>query len=573
MKKITLLLFFLGVLWGGPLDFGGGSADTSFVDKATVALEKRVKDYPGADRLYRELFYTPVWVGKKGPTSFGKALLKRIQKDRTIPPMLGLKEDAKKLQARMKELYASRTSLGQKIEMELALSRLYLNYMHYLLYGGIDWPAFDAKRKALEKKYNAKVGWDYYRPKMTPASLLVEATLRGDLNAAFDKAEPKRFRYRELKKALVRYLDIAKEGGWKPLPPFKSIKPGTSNPAIVPIRKHLRLVGDLRSCESPDDSPVYDPCLQKAVKRFKLRHGLKGTAVIDRATRRWLNVPVAKKILLMRLNLDRIKWLWREEAPIRIELNIPSFRLYFYEGRHLVDTMRVITGKPNHPTPSFHNVMKYIVVNPYWKIPESIVKQEMLKHLIRDPYYYERRGKILKRSWDENSPRVDPGTVNWAKYRAKDKHIPYYFMQVPGSRNALGKIKFLFPNGYSVYIHDTPTKKLFFRNERAFSHGCMRIQKPRELLKVLALYNDNIDVDAIMARLGTKEKKTIGLKRRVPVDITYLTAYIDPYGNLNFRKDIYHYDKYQLEHYAYNPGRAGMAREARGAKPAKKPTK
>jgi murein L,D-transpeptidase YcbB/YkuD len=177
----------------------------------------------------------------------------------------------------------------------------------------------------------------------------------------------------------------------------------------------------------------------------------------------------------------------------------------------------------------------------------------MLKHLIRDPYYYERRGKILKRSWDEDSERVDPGTVDWAKYRAKNKHIPYYFMQVPGTSNALGKIKFLFPNGYSVYIHDTPTKKLFFRNERAFSHGCMRIQKPRELLKVLALYNDNIDVEAIMARLGTKEKKTIGLKRRVPVDITYLTAYIDPYGNLNFRKDIYHYDKYQLEHYAYNP--------------------
>ncbi|WP_456430450.1 L,D-transpeptidase family protein [Nitratifractor sp.] len=151
-------------------------------------------------------------------------------------------------------------------------------------------------------------------------------------------------------------------------------------------------------------------------------------------------------------------------------------------------------------------------------------------------------------------PRVDPGTVDWAQYRGK-KHIPYYFMQVPGSSNALGKIKFLFPNAYSVYIHDTPTKRLFFRNQRAFSHGCMRIQKPRELLKVLALYNDNIDVDAIMERLGTKEKKTIGLKHKVPVDITYLTAFIDPYGYLNFRKDIYHYDRYQMEHYAYNPKR------------------
>ncbi len=151
---------------------------------------------------------------------------------------------------------------------------------------------------------------------------------------------------------------------------------------------------------------------------------------------------------------------------------------------------------------------------------------------------------------------IDPGTVDWAQYRAKDKHIPYYFMQVPGSRNALGKIKFLFPNKYSVYIHDTPSKRLFFRNVRAFSHGCMRIQKPRELLEVLALYNDNIDVDEIMDLLGTRIKKTISLKHKVPVDITYFTAYVDPYGYLNFRRDIYHYDRYQMEHYAYNPKRS-----------------
>jgi len=556
MTRILFILFSLLFVEGfraGPLDFGGGSADTRFMDRATAALEKRVQGYPGVDRLYRELFYTPVWIGKKAPTSFARTLLRRIEGDRTVPPMLKLREDARRLNREIQSLYASDAPLREKIEMELALSRLYLNYMHYLLYGGIDWPAFDEKRKELEKKYDAKVGWDYYRPKMTPASLLVEATMRGDLRAAFEKAEPRRFRYTRLDKELARYLSIAERGGWKPVAAFKSIKPGQKHPAIPRIREHLAIEGDLQGCESPEGSDLYDECLQKAVRHFNLRHGLKGSAVIDRATRRWLNMPVEKKILLLRLNLDRIKWLWRDEAPIRIELNIPSFRLYFYEGKHLVDTMRVITGKPNHPTPSFHDVMEYIVVNPYWKIPESIVKQEMLGHLIRDPYYYERRGKILKRSWDENSERVDPGSVNWAKYRAKNKHIPYYFMQVPGTSNALGKIKFLFPNGYSVYIHDTPTKKLFFKNERAFSHGCMRIQKPRELLKVLALYNDNIDVDGIMARLGTREKRTIALKHKVPVDITYLTAYIDPYGNLNFRKDIYHYDKYQLEHYAYNP--------------------
>jgi hypothetical protein len=124
-------------------------------------------------------------------------------------------------------------------------------------------------------------------------------------------------------------------------------------------------------------------------------------------------------------------------------------------------------------------------------------------------------------------------------------------MQVPSRRNALGKIKFIFPNQFSVYIHDTPSKKLFFRTDRAFSHGCMRIQKPRELLKAFSLYNDNINVDAIMKRLQGTEKKIINLKQKVPVDITYLTAFVDPYGNINFRKDVYKYDKYTLKDYKY----------------------
>ncbi len=561
LKRIALVFLFsllcLGTLPAGPLDFDTGSADTSYVDRASQALQTRLKkaDYPGLDRLYRQLFYTPVWIGRRGPTPFAKTLLRQIENDPTVPPVLKLHEDAKRLGAELADLYRQQHSLKEKIEKELELSRLYLNYMHYLIYGGIDWHAFDEKRKELEKKYDAKVGWDYYRPDVTPSSLLVDATMSGRLGDAFRRAEPTRFHYAGLKRELIGYLQIQKRGGWKPVPAFKkSIRPGQSSPAIPRIREHLRIEGDLRGCSEPEDPQLYDECLQKAVKRFKIRHGLSGSPVIDRQTRRWLNVPVGKKIALLRLNLDRIKWLWHKEGRIRIELNIPAFRLYFFEGNKLIDTMRVITGKPNHPTPIFHNTMRYIVVNPYWKIPESIVKHEMLKHLIRDPYYYERRGKILKRSWDENSPRVDPGSVDWAQYRGK-KHIPYYFMQVPGSSNALGKIKFLFPNAYSVYIHDTPTKRLFFRNQRAFSHGCMRIQKPRELLKVLALYNDNIDVDAIMERLGTKEKKTIGLKHKVPVDITYLTAFIDPYGYLNFRKDIYHYDRYQMEHYAYNPKR------------------
>jgi murein L,D-transpeptidase YcbB/YkuD len=381
--------------------------------------------------------------------------------------------------------------------------------------------------------------------------VLSDALNDGDLKRAFDHTDPKRFGYQQLRNYLVRYIRIAQKGGWPKLPRFGTLKPGNSNAKIIPlIRQHLAMTGDLQACNEPTDSPKYDACLAKAVTRFQLRHGLEGGGVIGRQTRAALNMTVTQAIQKIRLNLDRIKWLNREESTMRIELNIPSFRLNFFNGEKLVTTIRVVTGKPNHPTPSFHNVMKYIVVNPWWKIPANIVRHEMLKTLARDPYHYEAQGKVLRASWDETSERIDPGTVDWAQYIGNDKPIPYYFMQVPSRRNALGKIKFLFPNGYSVYIHDTPSKHLFFRNQRAFSHGCMRIQKPRELLESLALFNDNIDVDAVMKRLEGTEKKTITLKHFVPIDITYLTALIDPYGYLNFRKDVYSYDKYQLKDYA-----------------------
>jgi murein L,D-transpeptidase YcbB/YkuD len=370
-----------------------------------------------------------------------------------------------------------------------------------------------------------------------------------------NEATPKRFKYKKLEKKLVQYLDLAQRGGWKMLPKYKRVKPNRRSSIVPKIRKRLKLEDEAKKCATPNDENLYDKCLQKAVFRYKIRHGIKADKYIDNSLRKALNIPIHKKIAMMRLNLDRIKWLYRDEEPLRIELNIPSFRLNLYDRNKIITTIRAVVGRADHPTPIFHNVMKYVVVNPYWKIPESIVKHEMLRHLIKDPYYYDRRGKVLKKSWDENSKDVDPGKVNWKKYYRKrndeNMHIPYYFMQLPGSRNALGKIKFLFPNKYSVYIHDTPSKRLFFRTDRAFSHGCMRIQKPKELLKMLALYNENINVDKIMRKLGTTKKETISLEKTVPVDITYLTSYVDDYNNLHFRKDIYKYDKYQLENYKY----------------------
>jgi murein L,D-transpeptidase YcbB/YkuD len=533
-----------------------GKSGIDFIDDASMVLEKSVKKSKEKffKTVYTDLFYTPVWVDEKGLTRFGNELLEIIEKDQTLIPEMPSSQKYTAVTAQLKEIEGNMGgSLEDKVALEIEMGHLYQAYVEYLLYGGISWSKFKAKLASLKKSLEADFGWVVYRPKGTAASVLTNAIAQGSLSKAIQKAETTRFNYAKLKKYLLKYIKMEKEGSWEKLPKLstKKITAGKSNKAIPMIRHNLALEGDLGSCRGDMASLIYDECLQKAVKRFQLRNGLKADGVIGRGTYARIDTPVSKKIQLIRMNLDRIKRFRHDEATVRMELNIPSFRLNIFDHNKLIDTIRVVTGKPNHPTPVFGNKVQYIVVNPWWKIPESIVKKEMLHNLIKDPYHYERRGKILKATWDENSERIDPGTVNWADYASRSAHIPYRFMQVPSRSNALGKIKFIFPNQFSVYIHDTPSKKLFFRTDRAFSHGCMRIQKPRELLKAFSLYNDNIDVEAIMKRLQGTEKKIINLKHKVPVDITYLTAFVDPYGNINFRKDVYKYDKYTLKNYRY----------------------
>jgi len=491
---------------------------------------------------YSNNLYEPLWINNSGLTTLGKELVEQIKKDKTVASDLPFYK-----------LYRSiKRDLNKKkysASLDIEITKLYKAYMNYLINGGINWKEFDKHIASLREKYDYKVGWEKVAPPYSVKKILDVAKLNGSFDNFFSKVEPKRFKYKKLKNYLIKYIELSKKGGWKTIKTNTTLKPGMSNPNIPIIRKRLKLIGDLGSCAASMDSTVYDNCMAKAIKRFKLRHGLKASSIIDRATRAEFKKPISYYIKKIRLNLDRIKWIKRDEARVRIELNIPTFRLFLYDGKDLVTTMRVITGKPDHPTPVFSDIMTTIVVNPYWRIPESIVKKEMIKHLIKNPYYYEKQHKYLYKGWGPDSEKVDPATVNWAKYKDNKKHIPYHFMQSPSAKNALGKIKFLFPNKYSVYIHDTPGKRKFFNTVRAFSHGCMRIQKPRELLEALALYNSNVNADAIMKRLKGDKNKQIGLRRRIPVDITYLTSFVDDYGNLHFRRDIYGYDRAQLKHY------------------------
>jgi murein L,D-transpeptidase YcbB/YkuD len=342
-------------------------------------------------------------------------------------------------------------------------------------------------------------------------------------------------------------MNIRVMGGWPTVVLGGKLKAGKSDEGVMALRERLRITGDYKPCkEGAPEDVIYDVCLQKAVKHFQSRNGLATDGVIGAGTLRVLNKSVDDRITTIRLNLDRIKWLAKRDAKRHIIINIPSFKLYFEEKGKLIQTMRVVTGKPNHPTPIFSDTVEYIVLNPYWNVPKSIIQKEFVPKLIRNSNAMAKKNIEIRRGWGKNAKVVNPKEVNWRNY-VEGTPMPFHFAQLPGKKNALGKVKFLFPNKFAVYMHDTPSKSLFKRSKRAFSHGCIRLQKPRELLKTFSTFNSNIDFKKAQAVLKGKDKKHIVLKEKVPVDVTYLTAWVDYDGKLQFRNDIYHYDAMQLK--------------------------
>ena len=383
--------------------------------------------------------------------------------------------------------------------------------------------------------------------------------LRKNINTKNDKAKQqalltknKRITQNELeniqhnKKELEKYMAIRADGGWESVTLTGKLDPGKSAQGVMSLRERLLVTRDYIPCDESNEDLVYDMCLQEAVKRFQARNGLATDGVVGPGTLGVLNKSVEERITTIRLNLDRLKWLNERAGNRHVIINIPDFQLYFEENGTMIQTMRVITGTPKHPTPIFSDTVEYIVLNPYWNIPKSIIQKEMIPKLLRNPNAMKKQKIEIYNGWGKDAAKVDPASVNWSKYRYS-KHMPYRFAQTPGTHNALGKVKFLFPNKFSVYMHDTPTKPLFKKNKRAFSHGCIRLQQPRELLQTFTTFNSNINFEEAQETLKGKKKKYFNLQQKVPVDVIYLTAWVDYDGKIQFRNDVYGYDEMQLK--------------------------
>ncbi len=508
--------------------------------------------------FYRQNSYLPLWFDGDIFNIKSSTLFNEIENDITLT------KDDRVYKEYVNLINYLNSNKRDNIHTELYLTSLYIDFLKHLIYGNIQWKSFSLKLKRLRKK-GISANWVYYKPNFSISELL----LKPDIKETIKEITPKRFGYAELIEALKKLKDLQKRGGWKKLPHFKRLKLGDTGQIIIKLRERLIASGDLEKklCDADADignlfekeeendnskldikiqpDATFDKCLEDAVKNFQLRHGLEADGVVGKSTRKVLNIPIEDKIDKILLNIDRVKWLPRDEDNRYIIVNIPEYMLHYIENGKEIDKIPVIVGKKRHNTPIFKGDISYIVLNPYWKVPAGIVRKEIIPHMIRDPRYLKKEGLEIHLNWYERSRKINPYNIYWEDYYHTNLKFPYRIMQAPGPKNALGKIKFKFPNRFNVYLHDTPVKRLFKKTKRAFSHGCVRVSEPIKLFKTIALVN-NINIRKSKKILKGKRKVQINLKNKIPVYIIYLTAgYNVKKAQVEFRDDIYGYDKMQ----------------------------
>jgi L,D-transpeptidase YcbB len=326
-------------------------------------------------------------------------------------------------------------------------------------------------------------------------------------------------RYKALKGELAKYYNIAKSGGWPVISsPAKSLKKGTSSSYVSLIKKRLVITGDM---PAGDTSQVFDDTLVMGIKNFQQRFGLTADGKLTDGLLKDMNVPVQQRLQQILLNMERMRWMPNDEKGNIIMVNIPEFVLHVYEGQQKVFDMNVVVGKEGHNTTMFNGDLNQIVFSPYWNVPPSIVKKEILPKLANNPGYLESQN-MEQIGTEDGLPKI---------------------RQRPGVKNSLGRVKFLFPNSFNIYFHDTNAKSLFSQDKRAYSHGCIRLQEPEKMAQYLLRNQPEWTPERIEEAMDSGSEKYVKLKNPVPVVITYYTAWVDERGQLNFRDDIYTHDR------------------------------
>jgi murein L,D-transpeptidase YcbB/YkuD len=382
--------------------------------------------------------------------------------------------------------------------------------------------------------------WDIddYPPDL--AVILDEALSSYGVATALHRLRPSHAGYRMMMAALVRLRNIADRGGWPMVGPGQKLKKGTRHSRVHALRQRLMISGDY-DVSGLAGEEFFDEKLAAAVRLFQRRHGLEVDGIVGPETLAALNVPVESRVQQIEANLERCRWLPHNLGRSYIMVNIADFSLKVVENSQEVMAMRVVVGKPLRRTPIFSDRVEYLVINPFWYLPETIIIEDVVPNILKSPDYLTRKMIKVFAAGGEEKQEIDPGAINWAGI-SRD-NLPYKLRQEPGALNALGRVKIMFPNKFSIYLHDTPSRELFRQSVRDFSSGCIRVEKPVELVAYL-LKNDRLwSREKVLASMASGKRQVVSLPEHMPIHIVYRTAWGDEDGKIHFRKDIYERDK------------------------------
>jgi L,D-transpeptidase YcbB len=511
MGRISILVFIVAVALSGMVGQASAAVPDALARLLAAARVSGDRTDRTLEMFYSQRGYRALWVDENGRNAAAQRVMSVLSHaaseslnpaDYTIPAVRGLDP-------------------GSLANEERYISRAVLAY---------------AEHRAIGRIRPSEAGARYQRTSVPPDPywLLGALATTADPAAVLGSLGPNDGDFQRLRWAYNRMRAIVQAGGWPSVPHGTSLSVGAVDPRVAILRMALWQRGDYEAT-FPTNSPFYDEYLAAAVRSFKLRHGLSNDADVDAETVRALNVRAAERLRQLEVNLERRRWQPSRTAGRWIVVNIPAYQMAVRDDGVVTYSSPVVVGSREHMTPEISADMSHLVLNPYWYVPPSIANDEYLPQLRKDPLVLARRGFKAFAGWGGNAAQVPWESVDWQSMRS----VPVVLRQEPGPANALGKIKFMLPNNDNIYLHDTPAKKLFSHQDRAYSHGCIRLADPIGLAVHLLTRNGGWDRERLIAAIESGKQSTVSLYTQIHVSLVYHTAWVDQDGTINFRKDVY----------------------------------
>ena len=504
-----------------------------FSDKKRLACRsKLILGISLVPSFYRQRNFSPAWMGENGGFLLADDLLDEIKncKRHALKPEYYHLNAIETLLNAVRDNRRTPSLIYQDIaaDLDILLTDTFLNFSSHLLYGLVNLETVHIKGESFD-------------PDIDLVGVLNNALKDHTIRKTLQNLSPHHPAYLNLQSALKKYRELAAKNESFHMPVGASLRYGVSHERVRTLRNRLIFLGDLKAMETPN--PIFfDHNLEKAVKRFQFRHGLSVDGIAGRQTVAAMNIPVRKRLHQIELNMERWRWLPRDLGTKYILVNIANFKMSVVEGGRPIMEMRVVVGKTYRKTPVFSGKMQYLVINPYWNIPTKLAVKDLAPRVCADPDYLAAKHIKVYKNWRHDSPEIDPALISWCDLTPKS-YFPYKLQQTSGPYNLLGKIKFIFPNKYAVYLHDTPNKSLFDKTLRDFSSGCIRLEKPYSLAEFLLKSDPRWTKEAILDLSESSTRKNIFLNEHIPVYLVYITAWADNNGVVHFRNDVYKQDR------------------------------